>query len=140
MKKYLVVWLLIIGAYLMEFGIPLVAGYYLFTRTGAYLDNVQIYGGVFVAIIVAVGVSFYARLKAIMKAIEVGYGKLSIKLFGTMWVFFLLYQIVLNVQSNTESIVKWIFIAIIGQFISYVFKMLAVKKDKEYINKIGVFN
>lgn len=140
MKKYVGLWLLIIMSYLMEFGVPLVAAYFLFTHTGGVLTQVQVYGGVFFAVATGVAVSFYARIKAILKTIEIGYAKLSFKLFASLIVFFALYNIVLNVQANTDGIIKLLLITVMGQLLSYGFKMFAVRVDKEYVNKIGVFN
>lgn len=140
MKKYVGLWLLIILSYLMEFGVPLVAAYFLFTHTGGVLTQVQVYGGVFFAVVIGIAISFYARLKAIMKTIETGYAKLSIKLFGSMALFFALYKIIMSVQTNTEAIIKLLIITVMGQILSYGFKMLAVKNNKEFVNKIGVFN
>lgn len=128
------VWLLAIMMYLAMFGTPLVAGYYLFAEQ---IDATT--GGMFFYFVgFAVFIFFIRKLLVSIRKQKAGYIKAIFKFMLSFATFYVAYSFVSYIEANFGDLAIVLLAATGGRILAFVFEILAIKIDREYVNEIGV--
>lgn len=133
MKKFKI-WLLIILNFIVMFGTPIIAGYFIFAN-----DISSHKGGAFFYFVILVTVVvFTKRISTAIKKMKASGTKAIFKLFMTLIVLYALYLLVTYIGFNFAELSKLILITMAGRIVSFVLELLILKIDREYVEEIGV--
>ena len=136
MRKYLTIWFAITMSYAGAYGIPLIAAFILFAQG---VEAKDVGGILFYSITSIILLFLLGRLNHILKKMKMGGTKLFIKLSIALVITFFGYQILLYVDTNTELLAQQLLAVVGGLLVSFPFKIWAIRIDKDYIERIGVF-
>jgi|SRR5690554_4376640 len=133
MKKFKI-WLLVILNFIVMFGTPIIAGYFIFAN-----DISSHKGGAFFYFVILVTVVvFTKRISTAIKKMKASGTKAIFKLFMTLMVLYALYLLVTYIGFNFSELSKLILITIAGRIVSFILELLILKIDSEYVEEIGV--
>jgi hypothetical protein len=134
-KKAIGIWLLIATSYLISFGIPIAAAYYLFAEQVAEKTG----GFVFYTVMFIIIIFLLSRIRKILKKLPVSGIKITIQLGAALGLTYFVYKVIVYIDTNTEKLGYQILAVMAALILSYPIKLWAILLDKDYINRIGVF-
>jgi hypothetical protein len=136
MFKYVKLWFAVVMSFILAYGTPIVAAFYLFSSE----TEGRSFGGMLFFSIVGLTLLFLLfRAKFILKKMKMSGTKLFIKLAISLIIVFAGYQFLVYVDTNTKLLAQQLMAVLGGLLISFPFKLWALKLDREYIERIGVF-
>lgn len=135
MFKYVKLWFAVVMSFLVAYGTPIVAAFYLFSSE----TEGRSFGGMLFFSIVGITLLFLLfRAKFILKKMKMSGTKLFIKLAIALVIVFAGYQFLVYVDTNTKLLAQQLIAVVGGLLVSFPFKLWAIKLDREYIERIGV--
>lgn len=135
MGKYIKLWFAVVMSYLLSYGVPLVAAFYLFSTE---IEEKDFGGFLFFTIVGFILLFLLFRAKYILKKMKMGFTKIFIRLTLALLVCFVFYQFLMYVDTNTKLLAQQLIAIVGGLVLAFPFKMWAIKLDSEYIERIGV--
>lgn len=135
MGKYVKLWFAVVMSFLISYGTPLVAAFYLFSSE---VEGRSFGGILFFVMVGAILLFLLFRAKYILKKMRMGFTKIFIRLTLALLIVFVGYQFLMYVDTNTKLLAQQLLAVLGGLVASFPFKMWAIKLDREYIERIGV--
>jgi putative effector of murein hydrolase LrgA (UPF0299 family) len=136
MFKYVKLWFAVVMSFIFAYGTPIVAAFYLFSSE----TEGKSFGGMLFFSIVGLTLLFLLfRARFILKKMKMSGTKLFIKLAISLMMIFAGYQFLVYVDTNTKLLAQQLMAVLGGLLIAFPFKLWALKLDREYIERIGVF-
>lgn len=128
------IWILIILHYIVMFGTPFVASYFLLAE-----DVNTSFGGVtFYITIITIILVLFIRINTVIKKMKASYPKAIFKLFVTLVVLWFLYTFFGYVSYNFNQLLGVVGLSFLGRIVAFIFEIWALKLDAKYIDEIGV--
>jgi len=127
------VWILVVLNWLVVFGTPIITGY-LFLLA----EKPTVMTGFFYLIVVVVGIVFTKKISTSIKKMEASFTKAIFKLVLALGILYIVWIFVSYIGVNFNEVAKIILFTIIGRLVGFIFEMIAIKIDAEYVEKIGV--
>lgn len=137
-KKKLLVWLLIVIAYVLKFGTALVAGWHYLAKDIVRESNVK--GGIFYYTFI--GVVVFALFISILKLInkmKANAFKTLFKGFTSIAVVYTILLLAVFINTNVLALTKVLQITISGMFLGTILEAYIVWKFNNYIREVGIF-
>lgn len=128
------IWILIILHYIVMFGTPFIASYFLLAE-----DVDTSFGGVvFYLAILTIILILFIRINTTIKKMKASYPKAIFKLFVTLVVLWFLYTFFGYVSYNFNQLLGVVGLSFLGRIVAFIFEIWALKLDANYIDEIGV--
>jgi hypothetical protein len=135
MRKYLKLWFALVMAYLLGYGLPIVAAVYLFASE---IPSKEYGGLVFYTVMAIILLFVLLRMRTVVKKMKMGATKVLIQSAAALIVVFGLYQFLNYVSINTLLLSQQLLSVLGGVVLSFPFKVWAIKIDAEFIERVGL--
>lgn len=134
MKDKAKIWSLILLAYLATFGTPIAFGYYFFAEQ----IEAKTGGGLFYIVATTVGSFLVIKMLLAIRKWKASTTKAIIKAAITLFILYVVYQVIGYITFNFEDLATLVLYTIIGRTVAVVAEITAIRIDKEYVEEIGV--
>lgn len=134
MKDKAKIWSLILLAYLATFGTPITFGYIFFAEQ----IEAKTGGGLFYIVATTVGSFLVIKILLAIRKWKASITKAIIKAAITLFILYIVYQVIGYITFNFEDLATLVLYTIIGRTVAVVAEITAIRINKEYVEEIGV--